>query len=196
MMTAEGPANASGLRAGGVLVRSPFRGVLYPARLATMPFFGAKEFATAAASEEYCPVPVLMAPSQRYDLLSMLVSDARRQMPELQVFLVRLCGPDFGTQLTSVLLAADVLCTYDPEAMVPRLRAAGRTRILSIWQDLRVDSFAAGDNSLSVAVHDPADIPAFHAYVQDSPVLQSLAGFAITPVTDSDYLRPRRAAAS
>ncbi|MEZ5920178.1 MAG: hypothetical protein R3C60_02390 [Parvularculaceae bacterium] len=96
-------------------------------------------------------------------------------MPNLSVMLVRLCGPDFQVQLPAELLAKDVLLTYDPYAMVPRLSRAGRKGILTVWQDLRVDRVDIGMNRVSVAVHDADSVPGFLKFVSASRTILSLS---------------------
>jgi hypothetical protein len=143
--------------------------------LGTLPFSAPHEYSAASSVEEYCSVPVLLSPSQRYTLLTELITTARKEIGGLKAILLRLCGPDFQLSLPVELLARDVLLTYDPDALVSRLNKVHAGGVLTIWQDLRVDTCAAGTNEISVAIHDEDHIPQFMRFLKASTTIASLS---------------------
>jgi hypothetical protein len=174
---------ATGLRAGGIYLRSPLAGGCYEAELECVPMTRPHEYAQGHLFEQPCDAPVLVSLSQRNQILADLVRSLRAGVPGPICVLARLYGPDFNIKLPTDLLTADVLLVHDPMETLPTLLAAGCNNIVLIQQDIRADGTERGDNALSVTLLRPHPAgpvsQAFSAWAQDNPLMQALHGLRL-----------------
>jgi hypothetical protein len=158
----------------------------HKAELACVPMSLPHEYASVALFEQPQPAPVVVSPTQRYEILSGLVARLKQQVPGIEFIGVRLYGSDFDVQLTPELLAPDVLVTHAPLQLVPTLLRAGRRNVAVIEQDLRADGLEQGRNELAVWLVAPTDpaVDAFLRFVEHDALLQGLAGLSFNPVAE------------
>ncbi len=164
------------LQVSGVIGASPFRDRLYKAELGVMPLHRPQEFENVIYFEYAATAPVLISPSQRYDILAGLVRQAKACMDGLQIILVRLCGPEFQIQLPAELLGDGVLLVHDPAPLAEELARSRPFGLLTIWQDLRTDGFDRGENRLVLTAYGPRCAAGLPGLVARSRVLSALDG--------------------
>lgn len=156
------------------------------AELACVPMSQAHEYASVALFEQPQSAPVLVSPSQRYEILTTLLRQLREHVPGVEFIGVRLFGSDFDVQLTAELLASDVLVTHAPLLLLPALLRAGRRNIVIVQQDLRADGLEQGRNEFAVWLVAPTDpaVDDFLRFVEQSAFLQGLAGLTLEPTAE------------
>lgn len=176
------------LRVSGVYRRSPLAGSYYPAELDCVPMTRPHEYAQGLLFEQPCAAPVLVSPSQRYQLLAELLRGLRVHVPGLSCALVSLYGPDFNVPLPAELLAADVLLVHDPMEALPAVLAAGHANVVVIQQDLRTDGPEHGHNRLAVSLWrpEPAEQAAawLRAWMNGCRMLRALSEPRLEPLTE------------
>jgi len=166
------------LRASGTYTGPRVRGrSFHKAELVHVPMHEPHEYESVALFERHPQAaPVLVSPSQRYAMLTALVRALRSGVPGLQFIGVRLIGSDFDVQLSTELLAADVLVTHAPLQLLPSMLRAGRRNLVIVEQDLRADGLEQGGNGVAVWLVAPTDEAddAFHDFVARNTFLQGL----------------------
>jgi|HubBroStandDraft_1064217.scaffolds.fasta_scaffold05042_5 hypothetical protein len=176
----------------GRLQRSPFVGSLCAAELIAPPIALPSEYVTLRRCERHISAPVLMSLTQRYRLLADLAGAAKRHVPAISLTLVRVASPSYSVPMPAELLQPDVLPVLDPDALAPRLVAAGRSNIVAIADDIRCDSYELGANRISLALHRPSgdDVAAaFLAFLRSSPLPPCLTEVDIMPDATPDFPR-------
>lgn len=177
-------------RVSGVYRHSPLAGSYYPAELDCVPMTRPHEYAQGLLFEQPCAAPVLVSPSQRYQILAELLRGLRAHVPELSCALVSLYGPDFNVPLPAALLAADVLLVHDPMEALPSVLAAGHANVVVIQQDLRTDGPEHGHNRLAVSLWraGPAEPAAarLRAWMDGCRLLRALSEPRLEPLAEEE----------
>lgn len=183
---------APALRVAGTYVGRGGGPRFHKAELMCVPMTLAHEYESVMHFEQPRVAPVLVSPSQRCAILTRLVQQLRRHIPGLEFIGVRLYGSDFDVQLSSELLAQDVLVTQAPLQLLPTLLRAGRRNIAIIQQDLRADGLEEGRNTCAVWLVAPTDpaVGAFLRFVDDTEFLQGLHDVTVDLATELDVCTP------
>jgi hypothetical protein len=180
-----------GAPSGGARVAGTFKGHaarrLRKVELASIPMNEPHEFASVMQLEQPQPAPVLVSPSERYEILTALVRELRASIPEPGFIGVRLYGSEFGVPLPSELLAPDVLITQAPLRLVPALRRSGRRDIVVIHHDLRADGLEQGRNEIAVWLVAPTEpgMAGFLDFIERNAFLQALHGVALDAIDEA-----------
>jgi hypothetical protein len=174
----------SSLRYSGRFERSPFAGSIYAAELMHLPRSKPQEYVNSIVFEREATAPVLVSCTQHYQVLLELVRGAKQFLPHVSLIVVRITAPNFAVPVPPDLLATDVLLAHDPTAVAVRVRAGGRSNVLTIEDTLRRDGHEVGDNEVSLTIYGADDFPAFIAFVRSIALLRGLAGAAFTPLLD------------
>jgi hypothetical protein len=171
-----------GLRMSGRLCRSPFAGSLYGAELMTIARREPREYSATTDFEREHDAPVLLSCSQHYRLLGELIGAARSHIAGLELMIVQMPASNFVTPLPPELLADDVFLVHDPKPLAARVKANDHSRILTIEDSLRRDSYEVGMNEVSLAIHDSNAIADFAAFLRATRLPRCLVGMTFQAI--------------
>jgi len=166
------------VRLNGRLTHSPYAGVPYLSELRGWPLHEPHEYASLGVFEIPYEQPVIMSPNQRDGWLAELVTSAKREMPGINLTVIRMGGPE--GQLPAALLDQDVLLANEPGPVVARAQADERDGIFEIWQDIRTDGCSEGRNSLVLTMHGAALVAPFMTFAAEHPDLSRLSDLSLS----------------